>query len=361
MKISIIRGPFLNPFELQNYYPLAKKNKIFCVSSHFPINNKIKLPVKKLWSPTDLPIPYKYQILNRILPDAHYLFGLEKLIKGSDIAHVAETYFNYTYQAIKAKRAGQVKKIISTVWEVIPHNNESLPGRKNIKQIARKEIDHFIAVTKVAKDALIEEGVEENKISVIPVGIDLSRFRPSTKKTRTKVQNILYVGRLVPEKGVGELLEVFTLLKKKYPKLNLTMIGDGPLRNKCQKAGARVLKIPYSQIHHQYQKADIFCFPTKPTSTWQEQYGMVLVEALASGLPILTSHTNVTREVCSDSALYALPGDSLQLTNQLAHLIDNYQLRKRLSQTSRKLALARYNYRHIAQQILTVYHKSLGR
>ncbi|KKU07848.1 MAG: hypothetical protein UX11_C0009G0021 [Candidatus Collierbacteria bacterium GW2011_GWC2_45_40] len=53
-KVFIVRGGFLNPFEMQNYYPLAEKFDITAVSSKFPISDKIDIPLIKLWSPTDI-------------------------------------------------------------------------------------------------------------------------------------------------------------------------------------------------------------------------------------------------------------------------------------------------------------------
>lgn len=354
MKITIIRGSFLNPFELQNYYPLIVKHQITCVSSKFPINDRIKLPLQKLWSLTDIPLPFKYAVLNRIFKDAHYLFGLQNIINGSDVVHVAETYFHYTLQALYAKRKGLVKKVVSTVWEVIPHNNESLPGRRCIKEVARTETDHFLAVTNVAKQTLIKEGVSENKITVVPMGVDLSRFKPA-KTQRKKAKNILFVGRLVPEKGIGELLSAYAAEKFHNPQLTLTLIGSGPLKNKCLAAGAIVKQASYQQIHREYKNADIFILPSKPTQTWEEQYGMVLIEAMACGLPIITTNTPVLHEVCGPAALYFLPGDSLQLSSQLHALINDDQLRSKLSQTSLKLAMQRYDHRKIAKQIQKVY------
>lgn len=356
MKISIIRGGFLNPFELQNYYSIAKKNQLKCISSKFPISDHINLPLVKLWSPTDLPLSYKYQILNRVLLDAHYLFGLEKVIKESDIVHVAETYYHYALQAIQAKKKGLVKKIISTVWETIPFNNETLSGRKMIKQIARKEIDHFIAVTEIAKKALIKEGIEPNKITIIPMGVDVFRFKP-TKTKRKSVSHILYIGRLVKEKGVEELLESFKEIKKEFKNMRLTIIGNGPLKNKCQKAGAILKAVPYSKIHREYQKADLFILPSQPTKTWEEQFGMVLVEALSCGLPIITSDTPVLNEVCRNSALYIQPGNVDNLTAQIKKIITDNNLRKKLQTAARRLAYHHYDSRKIAGQILKVYEK----
>ena len=94
MKIFIVRGGFLNPFELQNYVSLKEKHDIKAISSKHPISDKIDLPLIKLWSPTDIPrIPFKFPILNRLFTDAHWLLGLEKVINKADIVHVAETYY----------------------------------------------------------------------------------------------------------------------------------------------------------------------------------------------------------------------------------------------------------------------------
>src|SRR3989344_7879536 len=108
-KIAIVRGGFLNPFELQNYYPLKNKYELRAISSMHPISEEIEIPLTKTFSFTDLPdFPWKYPILNRLAVDIHYLFGLEQLLRGFDIAHVAETYYHYTRQAVKAKKKGLV-------------------------------------------------------------------------------------------------------------------------------------------------------------------------------------------------------------------------------------------------------------
>ena len=355
MKISIIRGAFLNPFELQNYYPLVKRHEITAISSKHPINSNIKLRLVQLWSLTDLPeFPYKFPIINRLAVDAHYLFGLEKIIAGTDIAHVAETYFYYTIQAIKAKQKGLVKKIVSTCWEIIPHNNESIRGRKEFKQLSYQWIEHFICPTELAKFALVTEGVPEKKISVIKMGVDLNRFKPLPKKSG-KYLRILFVGRLVEEKGVFELLDAFQSCRSSGLKVHLTMIGSGPLKQRALKAGASVKQITYEQIHHEYQSADVFCLPSKNTPTWQEQYGIVLVEAMACGLPIITSGNGATKEVCSDAAAYA------KSSNDIFKAITKIQDKNLAGKMARKsLIRAKHEFdsRNIAKQ-LEKFYKSI--
>lgn len=357
MKISIVRGAFLNPFELQNIYPLKSRHDITAYSSLRPINPNINLPLVRLASPTDLPLPFKYPLLNRVFSDAHYLLSLEKKLTGSDIVHVAETYYNYTLQAIKAKRKGLVKKVISTVWEVIPFNNESLPGRRGIKKIARKEIDHFITPTKLAKKALIKEGVPTKKITVIPMGVDLNRFKPSRIHQFGGDITILFIGRLEESKGILNLVKAFTKLNKSIPNLKLNIIGQGTLKEKIINHKNIILKtVSYSKIHQEYQKADIFCLPSQETSTWQEQYGMVLVEAMASGLPIITTNTGAIKEVCESAAIYT--GNSTQeLFKNLKTLVLSPKKRKTLREKARQRAISRYNYLHTSRKIEKIYKK----
>ena len=363
MKISVIRGAFANPFELQNFYPLKNQFDIQVITSKNPINSNIDLPVVKLYSPIDLPnFPYKFPILNRLFIDAHYLFNLESRIAGSDIVHTAETYYHYTYQAIKAKQKGLVKKIISTCWEVISHNNEGIRGRKEFKKLAYKYIDHFITPTKLAKQALVEEGVDSKRITVISVGIDLKKFKKLSYSSPTSEVGVLFVGRFVLEKGVKELLEAFSLLRKEFKNMTLTLIGSGNLPTgvvsrgrDLRPAGVKVKSVPYHLIHKEYQKADIFCLPSKATRYWREQYGMVLVEAMASGLPIVTTDTGAIKEVVGSAGIYAKPSDSQDLYIKLKRLIQDVKLRNRLSKVSLKWAKLRYDHRKIAQKIAKLY------
>lgn len=357
MNISIVRGAFLNPYELQNFYPLKDIFDIQAVSSKHPISSNIDLPLIKLWSPTDLPnFPYKYPILNRLFVDAQKLGYLEKVIKGSDIVHVAETYYGYTHQAIMAKRRGLVKKVISTVWEVIPRNNEGIKGRKDYKRLAYENIDRFLAVTEKAKQTLVKEGVSAERIVVVNMGIDIEKFHPSTDKSEKKDTNILCVARLVPEKGILDLKNAFLKIKEKNPKVKLTFVGSGPLKNDL--LGYKnifVKSLPYYQIHKEYRRADIFCLPSRSTDTWQEQYGMCLVEAMASGLPIVTTDSGAIPEVSGEAALVSHQGKVRELQNNLEKLINSQDLRDNLSHIGRLRAIEKYDHQKIAKQIEQIY------
>ena len=133
--VAIVRGKFLNRYELQSFEPLTKHFRLTAFGSLAPLHERFMFPVVKLPSPMDLPdFPYKMPVLNRLWTDAHYLYGLEGKLRGYDIVHTAETYFRYTQQCLEAKKRGWVRRVVATVWETIANNNEGIRGRKEYKE-----------------------------------------------------------------------------------------------------------------------------------------------------------------------------------------------------------------------------------
>lgn len=220
-KVAIVRGKFLNRYEMQFFEPLTATYDITAFGSLTPFHDTFAFPVVKLPSPMDLPeIPYKMPILNRLYTDAQYLFGLEERLKGFDLVHTAETYFRYTQQCLDAKKRGYVKKVIATVLETIPFNNEGIWGRKEFKKRARTELDHIIALTQKTKDTLITEGADPDKITIIHHYVDTKRFAPSAQVQKRRFDpkkkhfTVLFSGRLETYKGVFDILEAAVRLLK---------------------------------------------------------------------------------------------------------------------------------------------------
>jgi glycosyltransferase involved in cell wall biosynthesis len=319
-KIAIIRGKFLNRYEMQFFEPLIEDFDITAFGSLTPYHDRFVFPVVKLPSPMDIPdFPYKMPVLNRLCIDAHYLWGLEEKLKGFDLVHSAETYFHYTQQALTAKRKGYVKKVIATVLENIPFNNEGIWGRKAFKERARNELDHIIALTNKTKEALLAEGADVKKITVISHYVDTKRFHPVQKRD-SKNLTVLFVGRLEEEKGVLDVVQVARL----FPDVRFLFVGDGSLKN-------RVLEhrmVSYDEMPAVYREADIFVAPSKPRVTWEEQYNTALLEAQASGLPIVTTSSGGIPENVGDAAMIVPPGDVRAIAESLKRFILNASLRR---------------------------------
>ncbi len=367
-KAAIVRGTFLNAYEMQFFEPLIDRFDITAFGSMRSYHDTFAFPVKKLLSPMDLPeFPKKMAILNRLFIDAQYLFGLEVALKGFDLVHTAETYYHYTQQCLSAKRKGWVKRVIATVLENIPFNNEGIWGRKRFKKRSYQELDHIIALTERTKIALLLEGVDEQNITVIPHFIDITRFAPAKKREKNdRSIRILFCGRLEGYKGVYELLYAFSLLLKTYD-ITLTLVGEGSQKRGLQTMARRLgvehrvfyETASYEDMPTVYANADIYVAPSKETQTWQEQYNTTLLEAQASGLPIVTTYSGGIPENVGDAALFAHPGDAYSLVQQLRRLLDDPTLRETYGKKARARA-ERYHDKMIgAKKIEEVWSKFL--
>lgn len=352
---------------MQNYEPLVGKFDITAFSSLEPIHSDFSFPVKKLFSPIGLPnFPFKLAILNRIcLGDAMYLIGLEKALKGFDMAHTRETYFHFTQQALNAKKRGYIRKVLVTCSETIPFNHEGVWGRKAFKNRTLREADHFHALTNRAKQCLIKEGADAHKISVIGYGIDLKKFKPAKKQKTNQEIRLLFVGRLVKEKGIYDLLRVFVQLIKENHKISLTIIGNGQKKESILNLANQDLlkkvinfkKVPYEMMPSVYQQADIFALPSKRTKHWEEYYGMALIEAMASGLAIVTTDCGAIPEVSGKKALISPQDDELELYNNLKSLIINKALRKKYQREALRWARSHFDAEKQAEKIGRLYKR----
>jgi len=372
-KIAIVRGKFLNQYEMQSFEPLQFQYDITAFASLRSFHDSFSFPTVKLLSPMDVKdFPYKMQIFNRVFVDAQYLFGLERELKGFDLAHSAETYYRYTQQCLNAKKKGYVKKVIATVLENIPFNNEGISGRKTFKLRARKELDHIIALTQRTKETLLLEGADERKITVIGHGVDVKRFHPKINVFKNKKRiHIMFAGRFEKYKGVYEILYAAKrLLKdqelKKYHLL-FSFVGDGSEKDNLltleRKLGIEKFvvhkHVSYENMPNEYETVDIFTAPSKADKYWQEQYNTTLLEAQASGLPIVTTHSGGIIENVGDAAILTQPDDFLSLSEGLKQFIISPELRIHYSQKARKRAEKIHDAQIIAKNISLVYEKVL--
>jgi len=376
MKIALIRGDFAAPSELTNFRPLLKEHEVTLFTGFMPVWDLSKISgfqLVKLFSPVDFNLGkisrFRMAVLNRLFTDAHVLFGLENELKGFDIAHCAETYYSFTQQCINAKEKGCIKKIVSTVWENIPFNNEAISGRKYFKKRALKNIDLFLAVTDSAKDVLIQEGCAVSKVAVLKPGVDLtvfkpariSRFRQLVRSSRVK---LTVVCRLVPEKGVLETLDLYKKLKAICLDVELIIVGTGPLKQKIEEAIIKnqirdvtlLGKVDYLDMPKIYSLSDILIHYPVGSPTWSEQYGMVLLEAMACGLPVVALDVGSSKEVINQGGI-VVGRDKLLIA--IRDLVFDRTHRLKISRNAYNYARLTYDSRQYAKKLEALYENML--
>ncbi len=375
-KLAIIRGKFLNAYEMQIFAPLVKKYDITAFGSLTSYHDNFSFPVVKLPSPMDVPeFPFKMPVLNRVFTDAHYLVGLEENLRGFDIVHSAQDFYHYTQQALDAKKKGYVNKVVATILENIPFNNESIAGRREYKARFRKEIDHVIALTEKSKAMLLVEGMDEKKITVVSHGINTKIFTPQKdfliqQAKKKKHFRILFSGRLEVYKGVFDILYaaklLFTDTALQDYKLEFIFVGNGSQKDAMwqmeKQLGITELvlhtSVPYEKMPDEYRRADIFIAPSKPDTFWQEQYSTALLEAQAAGLPIVTTYTGGIPENIGDGGIVVGPGDFYAIYQAIKNYILYPNLRVAYAKKARERAEKVHDTEIIAGKLDAVY-KSL--
>lgn len=255
--------------------------------------------------------------------------GLEQRLRGAEIVHVAELGNWYSAQAAALKRKLGFKLLVTT-WETLPLRS----AYRNIRTrpYARRVIaegDRFLAATARARDALLLEGVEANRIEVCPPGVDLGRFA-TARDARPPADGshmILSAGRLVWEKGHQDVIRALALLRLRgAPNASLTIVGDGPEGERLERLAADLglagavdfrASVAYDEMPVLYAQASCLVLASIPVRYWEEQFGMVLAEAMAGGVPIVCSTSGAIPEVVGPGGLYFAPGDWVGLADAL--------------------------------------------
>jgi phosphatidyl-myo-inositol alpha-mannosyltransferase len=201
---------------------------------------------------------------------------------------------------------------------------------------------------------------------VVPNGIDLNVYKPGLapiRHLRDENLNILFVGRLEKRKGLGDLLRAYRSIVERVPRSRLIIVGDGPLRGKVESYVARhrlpnvVLAgyVPESVKPRYYASADIFCAP----ATGAESFGIVLLEALASGLPVVATEVPGYMSVLEPGrdSITVQPKNWRELAASLVILARDPELRGRLAAYAIQKA-RRYSWEVVATEVVEVYHEA---
>jgi glycosyltransferase involved in cell wall biosynthesis len=208
-------------------------------------------------------------------------------------------------------------------------------------------------------------------LAVIPqFGVDPEIMAPATGGQRLQSVGrgfiVGYVGRLVEEKGVDLLLEALAGLEGTW---RAYVLGSGPQRDALQ-AQSRHLGlshrvsfdewIPSSQMPNYYRQLDVLVLPSRTRPNWKEQFGRVLVEAMACGVPVVGSDSGEIPNVIGEAGLIFPEGDSARLRQHLANLLRDTDLRAELARRGRERVLAKYTHAQVAAQTYRVYQQMLA-
>lgn len=197
---------------------------------------------------------------------------------------------------------------------------------------------------------------------VIPqFGVDEEAFSPQPATLSLQPFVIGYAGRLVPEKGVDVLLRALAQLP---PTARLHLRGAGPELPHLRALAAelRVSErvrfdplLPSTQMPAYYHSLACLVLPSRTRPNWKEQFGRVLIEAMACGVPVIGSTCGEIPNVLGEAGLVFPEGDATALAAQLTRLLNTPAQRAAMAQAGRARVLEHFTHRHIAEQTAAVY------
>lgn len=235
-------------------------------------------------------------------------------------------------------------------------------GKPLLKRYVRR-LHARIAVSVAARDFV--QRYFPGEYQIVPNGIDVRRFkdRAPLPELRDGKCTILFVGRLEYRKGVGYLLRAFLQLKKEFPDLRLLIVGDGPMRRwytnfLVRKQLSDVILAGFvgaDELPRYYASCNIFCSP----ATGDESFGMVLLEAMASGKPIVGSDIDGYRSVLHHGreGLLVERKDARQLAQALRALIVSRDMRREMGEAGLR-AVQAYDWEHVIDRVTDVYQQA---
>ena len=334
-RVVLLRGYSANPWDLQPWRLLLDRFDVSCLvpgANEFDAD-AIGLPVVAVRATRDrLPSGRATRALSYAVGDRY--FGLDGLLEGADIVHSADLATWFSAQAAGLKqRLGF--RLVLTVWETIPSlATYRWPRDRTWRARSLAATDLFVAASERARSCLLLEGVAPERITVSYPGIDTAHFAPSATRPAIEPGLVLSPGRLVWEKGHQDVIRAVAALRSGLvpgaPDVRLLVLGSGPegekLRRYADELGlADVVEIrggvPYDAMPDVYARSSCMVLASLARRAWEEQFGMVLAEALAAGVPIVASSSGAIPEVVGDAARMFVPGDWLDIARGIAEIV----------------------------------------
>jgi glycosyltransferase involved in cell wall biosynthesis len=293
------------------------------------------------------------------------LAGLLRRLR-PDLLHVDEEPYNAaSWQAIRLARDLAIPACFFT-WQNI--QRQYPPPFSWFERLSYQRAAHAIAGNHEAVAVLRAKGYR-GPASVVPqFGVDPDVFAPRPQDRRTTADGfaIGFAGGLVPEKGIDTLLEA--VARAGGHRWHVQLAGEGADRGRLTALAMSlgiadtvrfVGRVPSTEMPGLYHSLDVLVLPSRAQRNWKEQFGRVLVEAMACGVPVVGSHSGEIPQVIGEAGMLFPEGDAQALGELLVKLCSDDALRADLGRRGRERVLARFTQAQVAAATRQVYLQML--
>ena len=222
----------------------------------------------------------------------------------------------------------------------------------------------FVCISEHIRRRALEWGYPADRLVMLPIGVDTDLIQPAPF---AEAPRIVHVARLVEKKGTADLLHAFAQVRRAVPAAELVIVGEGELRESLvalaaslgvagavQFLGAR----PYAEVLEQVRRSRVLCLPSVTAASGdQEGLGLVLLEAGASGKPVVgTDHGGIPEAVTDGVNGFLVPErDPAALAERLLTLLRDPQLCEQFGKAGREMVLERFNLRRQTEKLESLY------
>lgn len=298
----------------------------------------------------------------------HTWRGLKRIIANErpDVIHIDEEAFNLaTWQAVwLGQQIGA--RICFYNWANIARSYP--PPFRQIERYVFRHAAHALAGNHEAASIIRDHGYG-GPITIVPqFGVDEERFTPALQPAAAPRPFVVgFFGRLMRSKGILDLLDAMALVPQD---IHLQLIGQGELVDEVQQRisqpplhGRISLRplIPSHEVPAAMRDLHAYVLPSRTTPNWKEQFGRVLIEAMASGVPVIGSDSGEIPHVIGDAGLVFAEGDVPALARAIQQLYADETTRRTLISAGRRRVLEHYTQRSVAAQHVAVYQQMIKR
>lgn len=386
VRVLLLRGQYANPWDLRPWSELPDRFEVTCLVPRRNVYATDDIPLDKVSVRTVrdlLPRGTIGDAVAKVVGDRY--FGIDTELARADIVHASELSFWFAAQAAQRKsRFGY--KLVLTSWETIPFLDAY---RTRWARASRRQTlpaaDLFLPATERARNALLLEGADPGRVTVCYPGIDLDRFRTASQPDPPSSEHVIVSpGRLVWEKGHQDVMRALAALARGIVPSQvsaaprLLVVGSGPEKRRLRAYAGELgiadrvefRTVPYDEMPRVYAEASCMVLGSLPSAGctlypgglphcfWEEQFGLVFAEAMAAGLPIITTTSGAIPEVVGDAGDYFAPGDWLGLARKLSDGPLSRAPAERVAHATERVSL--YSTEAMAERLAAAYDRVLA-
>lgn len=323
-------------------------------------------------------LPYPVHVVPSIrVPEKNkeYRFGLPKRMKelkgildefDPDIVHYSSPTFMGKYAEAYANRNG---KLVISIYHTHYQSFTSYYFGYFSRVVNRlfpwlmamyRRTDRILAPSSPMRDYLITLGVDEHSIGIWGRGVDTDRFSPAKREMNlwkdipAANKKVLFVSRLTKEKEPQTLIRLYNLIEEKGAQLSLIIVGDGPMREMLESHMPNAVFMGRQvgeDLSRAFASADMFVFPSTT-----ETFGNVVLEALASGLPVVAANAGGPTDIVTDreNGFLVEPQNEHEFFDKLMLLATDDLVRQKMSEEALNYARSQ-SWEKLSKQLFDEY------